>query len=190
MKKYWIPTGPWPIGTGYEHAHRLLVLFGMSEGNQEDYDVLVLPGGADIGARPERDKIEFAALETAQKCGKKIFGICRGMQVMLYVTGVEIIDHLPDYGGLLEHTTLTGHWTGQSGWHSTEQGLLVNSRHHQGAIKNLGHWEVVDRSIDGVVEAVKCKNQFGVQWHPEHPEMRDTPALEWLRGQLSENNII
>jgi gamma-glutamyl-gamma-aminobutyrate hydrolase PuuD len=190
MKKYWIPTGDWHISTGYAHAHRLMQEFGLTEGCQEDYDVLVLPGGADIGARPNRDEFEFAALEKACKDGKKIFGICRGMQVMLHVTGVNIIDHIPDETTTIEHRTLTGDWKGQSGWHSTKQGLLVNSRHHQGARGNLGIWEIIDETEDGIVEAVKCECQYGVQWHPEHPEMIGTPALDWLRDQLKKNDII
>jgi gamma-glutamyl-gamma-aminobutyrate hydrolase PuuD len=190
MEKYWIPTGDWHISTGYAHAHRLMQSFGLIEGDETDYDVLVLPGGADIGVRPNRDEFEFKALEDARKNGKQVFGICRGMQVMLYVTGVPIIDHIPDEENVIEHRTLTGDWKGQSGWHRTKAGLLVNSRHHQGARGDVGHWEVLDESEDGIIEAVRTKCQFGVQWHPEHPEMIGTPALQWLEVQLKKNGII
>jgi putative glutamine amidotransferase len=190
MKRYWMPTGDWPIGTGYKHAHSLMSLFGLSEGTSESYDLLLLPGGADIGQRPQRDSMELTALEEALSEGKNIFGICRGMQLMLYASGVRIIDHIPDVTTAIEHRTLTGNWTGQSGWHRTSKGLLVNSRHHQGAIENLGHWEVVDTAEDGIVEAVRSSKQYGVQWHPEHPEMRETPALRWLESELKKHDII
>ena len=190
MKKYWIPTGDWHISTGYAHAHRLMQYFGLIEGDENNYDVLVLPGGADIGVRPNRDEFEFAAIENAQKNGKKIFGICRGMQVLLHLSGVPIINHIPDEETVIVHRTLTGDWKGQSGWHCTKAGLLVNSRHHQGARGDVGRWEVLDKTEDGIIEAVCTTNQFGVQWHPEHPEMIGTVALDWLRGQLKKNGII
>ncbi len=190
MKKYWIPTGDWHISTGYAHAHRLMQSFGLIEGCEADYDVLVLPGGADIGVRPNRDEFEFAALENARANGKKVFGICRGMQVMFYVLGYRIIDHIPDETTLVEHRTLTGDWKGQSGWHRTKLGLLVNSRHHQGISGDCGDWTIMDEAEDGIFEAAYRKNQYGVQWHPEHPEMIGTPALEWLEAELKKYEII
>jgi putative glutamine amidotransferase len=190
MKKYWIPEGDWPIGTGYEHAHRLLQNWGLAPGTQEDYDLLVLPGGADIGKRPQRDEVELRALEHANGNGKKIFGICRGMQLMLYSEGMPIIDHIPDVSVLIEHRTLTGDWTGQSGWHKTALGLLVNSRHHQGFSGWPADWEILDYTEDGIVETIYRKNRYGVQWHPEHPEMINTYALEWLKQDLKKRDMI
>lgn len=189
-KKYWIPTGNWNIGTGYAHAHKLMQDFGLIEGSEDNFDVLVLPGGADIGVNPNRDAFEFAALDKAINNKKKVFGVCRGMQVILHASGVKILDHIPNEPNVIEHRTLTGDWTGQSGWHTTRLGLLVNSRHHQGARIVADHWEVVDETADGIVEAVKSGCQYGVQWHPEHPEMVGTHANKWLKAQLKINGII
>jgi gamma-glutamyl-gamma-aminobutyrate hydrolase PuuD len=42
---------------------------------------------------------------------------------------------------------------------------------------------VIDKTDDGVIEAVQMnvhgKNQFAVQWHPEHNEMKNTLAQDW-----------
>lgn len=190
MKTYWIPTGDWFIGTGYEYAHRLMKSFGLAKGTENNYDVLVLAGGADIGDNIKRDEFEFTALKTAHKEKKQVFGICRGMQVMLYASGATLIKHIPDEPNVLEHRTLTSEWKGQSGWHRTKVGLLVNSRHHQGARGNIENWQIIDEAEDGIIEAVQAKGQYGVQWHPEHPEMLNTPALEWLKRELKKYGII
>lgn len=190
MKRYWIPTGDWFIGTGYKYAHLLMKTLGYEEAaTQQDADVLMLPGGADVGTHPDRDLFEYSCIDYARSNGQQIFGVCRGMQIILATTGVELIDHIPDVTTLMEHRTLTGNWKGQSGWHTTGLGLLVNTRHHQGAIHAEG-WEIIDRCPDGIIEAVYRENEFGVQWHPEHPEMCNTFANQWLATELKKRNFL
>ena len=190
MKRNWIPTGNWFIGTGYDQAHCLMKTLGYEEAaTQKEADILMLPGGADLGERPNRDEFEYACIDYARSNGQQIFGVCRGMQILLASTGVELIDHIPNVPMLLEHRTLTGNWKGQSGWHTTDLGLLVNTRHHQGAIEAEG-WEIVDRCPDGIIEAIYRENEFGVQWHPEHPEMYNTFANQWLAEELKKRNFV
>lgn len=190
MKSYWIPTGNWFIGTGYNHAHHLMQSFGMCEAESlESADLLVLPGGADIGVRPLRDREEGTALAYAKTQNIPVFGICRGLQFMMWSSGVTLIEHLPDQTTIIEHRTLTGDWTGQSGWHTTELGMLVNSRHHQGAAI-APCWNIIDRCSDGIIEAASLGNCFGVQWHPEHPEMLNMPANRWLKAELKMRDMI
>jgi len=110
---------------------------------------------------------------------KPVLGICRGMQLMLYIHDNRLIEHIPAVNENMMHTTITGNWRGQSSWHLTQQGLVTNSRHHQGFEHVEKPWEVIDRTHDGIVEAIHWKNQFGVQWHPEHIEMSGTPAQKW-----------
>lgn len=189
MKTYYIPTGDWPISTGYAYAHTLLRHFGLHSSSESDADLLVLLGGADIGKNVIRDETELLCVRQAKECGKSIFGICRGMQFLLHTSGVSLIEHIPDCVDTIEHATLTAHWTGQSSWHTTSLGLLVNSRHHQGAIDAPG-WEILDTCSDGIIEAVSREAEFGVQWHPEHPEMKSTLAIDWLSAELKKRNMI
>jgi len=189
MKKYWIPVGDWHIGTGYDQARHFMQTLGYGEAStQAEADILMLLGGADLGKKPNRDAFEYACIEYARDNGQQIFGVCRGMQILLASTGVELISHIPDVPLLLEHRTLTGNWKGQSGWHTTDLGLLVNTRHHQGALKADG-WEILDRYSDGIIETVYRKNEFGVQWHPEHPEMYNTFANQWLAEELKKRGF-
>jgi gamma-glutamyl-gamma-aminobutyrate hydrolase PuuD len=178
MKTYHIPTGNWPLRI--DPYHELMNMLELSESDKDSADVLLLPGGSDIGMRPERDKAEFRAYEEFTFANKPILGICRGLQVMLHLTDENLIDHIPDKTSEYMHTTLSGDWKGESSWHITNLGLNTNSRHHQGFFMNeVNGWDILDYTADGIVEAVKFKNQFAVQWHPEHEEMKNTAAQEW-----------
>jgi len=178
MKSYHIPTGDWPLEI--EPYHILMKKLNLVEADYDSADVLLLPGGSDIGMRPDRDKAEFRAYEEFTFAQKPVLGICRGLQVMLLLTDENIIQHIPDMVNECMHTTQSGDWRGESSWHITHLGLLTNSRHHQGFLSNeVSTWNILDYTKDGIVEAVKFKNQFAVQWHPEHEEMNGRLAQEW-----------
>jgi len=178
MKKntYFIPTGEWSLIENYQE---LMEEAGFVETDESSAWVLLLPGGSDIGMLPERDDLEFLVYNTWLKNQKPVLGICRGMQMMITLDGGDMISHIPDIISEKMHTTLTGDWLGQSSWHTTNIGLLTNSRHHQGFITVPESWSVIDNTSDGIIEAVQKDNQFAVQWHPEHPEMKNTPARRW-----------
>lgn len=176
MKKtYHIPLGEWPLYI--KPYHDLMKRVGLTP-DDTDADVLVLPGGADIGMRPKRDSKEFKLLEKFKSKGKPVLGICRGMQIML--NEYPMIEHIPDLKLNEKHTTVSGHWKGESSFHKTHLGLNTNSRHHQGFLKkDIKDWDVIDWTDENIVEAVRKDNLFAVQWHPEHEEMNGTPEQEW-----------
>ena len=152
-------------------------------------DFLLLTGGADIGMRTVRDKYEIYCYQRFKDLGRPIIGICRGLQLMIYLNekGTALLEHIPDHTHEMIHTTITGDWKGESAWHTTELGLFVNSRHHQGVfLGDVHEYEVIDMTSDGIVEAIENKEtkEFAVQWHPEHSEMIDTPAQEWFICRL------
>jgi len=147
--------------------------------SEESAQILVLPGGSDIGTFPDRDWIEATLYRDWTATGKPVIGICRGLQMMMHLTGAKIIKHIPDESEKIMHTALTGHWTGRSSWHTTKLGLLTNSRHHQGFLSAPSEWEVLDMTNDGIIEAIRQPRQLAVQWHPERDEMINTKALEW-----------
>ena len=185
---YYIPIGEFPLEI--EPYINLMFKAGYSrEEDPENADFLLLPGGADIGMRPVRDECEIYLYKRFRELGRSIIGICRGLQLMINLneSGNAFVDHIPDYTKEIIHTTISGDWKGQSSWHTTQNGLLINSRHHQGVKeKEVTQYEVIDVTSDAIVEAIENKEtkEFAVQWHPEQPEMNGTPAQEWFICKL------
>jgi putative glutamine amidotransferase len=146
-------------------------------------DGLVLTGGSDLGAWPDRDRFEIALAQRALERDMPVLGICRGMQLMNVALGGGLVDHLPDVVGHENHR----HTPGSFADHHVrlEPGSLaarvvgreqeaVKSHHHQG-LDGLGDglvasgWSVED----GVVEAIEVPERrfaLGVLWHPEEDE--------------------
>ncbi len=128
---------------------------------------IVFTGGNSLskygGDAPERDEVERCLLEMAIKNDIPVYGFCRGMQVILDYFGCEL-------------QNVSGHVAKRH----TVSGILgeleVNSYHNQGAVAVTDELEILAKSEDGVVEAVRHK-QYNVtanMWHPE----RETPFRE------------
>ena len=75
------------------------------------------------------------------------------------------------------------HWTEMQG-----KEFEVTSHHHQGVRELAEGLEILSRSSDGMIEAVKHETLpwFAVQWHPERTPEGLGRALprEWLRKEL------
>ncbi|HTZ08182.1 MAG TPA: gamma-glutamyl-gamma-aminobutyrate hydrolase family protein [Acidimicrobiales bacterium] len=170
-------------------------------------DAVLLTGGPDVdpsvyGAQPtglekdcdpERDAIEVAAVHCALEEGKRVLGICRGMQLVTAALGGRLVADLPAAGycghdaeeressrvhgvaaapGSLAHEVLVGMG-------------MVNSIHHQAVLDSGEQLEVSARADDGVVEAVEAEGVLGIQWHPERLPRDDIGRLapfRWLVG--------
>ena len=176
----------------------------------DNYDVLVLSGGGDMGIKSgaygdqtdnlpiggvndDRDILEKRLLEKAQERKMPVLGICRGMQVMNVFLGGTL---WPDIGqggfdGGIHRDGEGGeppigdipHWTEMEG-----KEFEVTSHHHQG-VRELGTGlKVLSKSSDGMIEAVKHESLpwFAVQCHPEITPEGLGRALprEWLRKEL------
>jgi len=130
-------------------------------------DVLILHGGTDInpwlyGELPEghtdfpdreRDEFEVRAIKQALKVGAKLFGICRGAQLLTALNGGKLIQHI-------------------EGHHSTHKldefaGIATSSCHHQAMIPS--ETAQVIATHDGIPEIVYYAptNSYCVQGHPE-----------------------
>ncbi len=155
----------------------------------EEYDGLLLPGGADVDPRrygeenrgsypapEELDELQFQVLDQFVRAGKPVLGICRGAQIINVCFGGSLIQHLEtasdhargsdDLDKVHRSVTEAGSWL--FGLYGRE--FAHNSSHHQAAA-DMGEGLVIDsRSVkDGVVEAfhhVKLP-VYAVQWHPE-----------------------
>ena len=148
-----------------------------------ELDGVVVIGGDDIDVRPfgialhpearvmdpVRQAAEFALLRALDaEPAKPVLGICLGMQLMGVHRGAELIQHLADrlpdadrHRNDARHPVTSALGDGS-----------VASFHHQ-ALADAADLEVIGRSDDGVIEAVRDPRRpfyVGVQWHPERTE--------------------
>jgi putative glutamine amidotransferase len=143
-------------------------------------DGLLLAGGADYGAYPERDAYELALATRAMERDLPFLGVCRGMQLMNLARGGTLIEHLPDTLGHEDHRATPGAF----GDHDVRlrdgslaaraAGEVVHptkSHHHQGVDVIGEGLEVTGwASLDDLPEAIEDPSRrfaLGVQWHPE-----------------------
>ncbi|KRL05346.1 gamma-glutamyl-gamma-aminobutyrate hydrolase family protein [Liquorilactobacillus oeni] len=132
----------------------------------------------------KRDRLELALVKRALVAGKKMLGICRGMQVINIALGGTVYQDLEsEYGNQTEH--LIKHFQAAPTAEPThyvefESGTrlnrlygsrqLVNSRHHQ-AVRNIAAGlKAAAFAKDGVMEGLESKDSdqiLAVQWHPE-----------------------
>lgn len=124
---------------------------------------ILLTGGNDLtaygGDAPERDETECSLIELGIKHDIPVMGVCRGMQM--------IADH---FGGKLR--AVSGHVARRH----MLSGIMVrevNSYHNLAVAEVPENFEVLARTEDGVVEAIRHTHRrvMAVMWHPE----RETP---------------
>ena len=152
----------------------------------EEYDGLLLSGGADIhpsyygeeingsvNIDDARDRAEMELLRRFVEAKKPVFGICRGYQLINVFFGGSLIQHIPTADDHRGEGDAVHSVDSKDGAILTElygKHFSVNSSHHQ-AINKLGDGlhvvQVSDK--DGVIEGVEHDSLpiFAVQWHPE-----------------------
>ena len=116
---------------------------------------VILSGGNDIGQSFQRDETEHALITIAQERQLPLLGICRGMQMIAHWAGTDL--H-PIQGHLRTRHRLFGKITSN-----------VNSNHKFGLIDCPKGFEVLARSEDGEIEAIRHQSLSweGWMWHPE-----------------------
>lgn len=141
---------------------------------------------------PERDEVDLALLEIAERRAMPVLGICFGMQSLNVARGGSLVQDIetqvvnpikhdqgqvadrPSHQIEIESSSLLAQLAG-------DRTVRVNSSHHQ-AVKNVGrNLRVIARATDGVIEAIVDTRAdrfvLGVQWHPE---------IGWRRDQFSQ----
>ena len=121
---------------------------------------LVLTGGNDLAAlggdAPERDAVENALLDLAERHALPVLGVCRGMQVIQQRFAIPL-------------RRVEGHVAQHQVIRIDGKTAEVNSYHNFGAFDSrspLDIWAIAD---DGVVKAVRHSAEpiTGIMWHPE-----------------------
>lgn len=168
---------------------------GILEKLLETVDGVLISGGFDINPLtygeepskelefiyPDRDEFDLNLIRIANKLGKPILGICRGLQILNVAFGGTLyqdISHIE--GNYIKHfqstknNAATGHTVeivqGTIIGSILGESAVVNSFHHQAVKKLADGFTVTARSKDGIIEAIEKKGDpftVGVQWHPE-----------------------
>ena len=135
---------------------------------------IVLTGGNSLckygGNAPERDEAERKMLEIAIERNIPVDGFCRGMQVILDYYGCPLVE-------VKGHVAVRHTLTGALG------GIEVNSFHNQACVEVNDSLEILAKAEDGVVEAVKAKNEriLATMWHPEREQPFVVSDMERLK---------
>jgi N5-(cytidine 5'-diphosphoramidyl)-L-glutamine hydrolase len=121
---------------------------------------LVLTGGNDLAAldgdAPERDAVEHALLDLAERRGLPVLGVCRGMQLIQQRFAIPL-------------HRIEGHVAGQQLISVNGEPMEVNSYHHFGAYESRPPLDVWAVAPDGVVKAIRHSSRAitAIMWHPE-----------------------
>lgn len=143
---------------------------------------------------PEKENTDFLVLEVAEKYGKSVLGICFGMQILNVARGGTLFQDIEtdiencvkhEQGKPLarnSHSIEVDEKSLLSRLITKENGVTVNSHHHQ-AVKDVGkNLKATAWAKDGVIECLEDTRDdrfvLGVQWHPE---------LSWNTDELSKN---
>lgn len=144
-------------------------------------DAILLSGGNSIGDIDCRDLTERYLLSWAEKNKKPVLGLCRGMQMLGFYAGVELVS--------VDKHVRVHHQLKLKNPHTVRLPELVNSYHDFALESCPNGFEVLAESKDGCIEAIKHERLpwEGWMWHPE----RESPfnSIDKIRFRELVNNV-
>lgn len=165
-------------------------------------DGVLMPGGADINPRTYgqeissehvydvddlADEADISLVKYALQTSMPFFAICRGLQITNVALGGTLVQHMEQPHQHHVAPVTIDKYLDELGLSTTL--LQASCYHHQMIDQVAPGLEVIGRSTEGYVEAVKINAPgwaFGVQWHPEDNYDTDSAQLEILAQFIAE----
>lgn len=165
-------------------------------------DGVLMPGGADINPATYgqsissehvydvddlADETDISLVKYALEKGIPVLAICRGLQITNVALGGSLVQHMDTPHQHHVAPVTIDKYVDELGLSSAT--VEASCYHHQ-MIDQVGAGvEVIGRSAEGFVEAVKFDSPawaFGVQWHPEDNYDTNRPQAELFERFVAE----
>lgn len=165
-------------------------------------DGVLMPGGADINPKTYgqeissehvydvddlADEADISLVKYALDNGIPVLAICRGLQITNAALGGTLVQHMDAPHQHHVAPVTIEKYVDELGLNSAT--VEASCYHHQMIDQVAPGLEVIGRSAEGYVEAVKIDAPawaFGVQWHPEDNYDTNAPQLELFKRFVSE----
>lgn len=150
---------------------------------------LLLTGGDDIGATPDRDETETALLRWAGQEGLPVLGVCRGAQMLARQAGARLVPLLPERHVAARHAVVWQTANAAAAGLPPSAGREEVNSYHAWGLEAAGLPACLSPLAicpeDGSVEAFahSVLPWRGILWHPEReprPAACDLPLLQSL----------
>lgn len=165
-------------------------------------DGVLMPGGADINPATYgqavssqhvydvddlADEADISLVKYALSAGIPVLAICRGLQITNVALGGSLVQHMETPHQHHVAPVTIDKYVDDLGLSSAT--VEASCYHHQ-MIDQVGAGvEVIGRSAEGFVEAVKFESPawaYGVQWHPEDNYDTNRPQAELFERFVAE----
>lgn len=159
---------PVPLATGIDDAQSYLEAL--------ELEAFVLSGGGEVGYPLERASLEDAILARSARDSLPVFGICRGMQVIITACGGQLS---PVEGHVATRHLVFGTLSGEREVNSFH-GLGIPRENLPSALSCLA------LAPDGTVEAIRHDwlPWTAIMWHPEREAQAVTADLDIIEHAL------
>ncbi len=165
-------------------------------------DGVLMPGGADINPQAYgqeissehvydvddlADEADISMVKYALSKGIPVLAICRGLQITNAALGGTLVQHMDAPHQHHVAPVTIEKYVDELGLSSAT--VEASCYHHQMIDQVAPGLEVIGRSAEGYVEAVKFDAPawaFGVQWHPEDNYDTNGPQLELFTRFVNE----